>query len=67
MLVLAIVALEVPLASSVADRVDAEVRSQAREQADVVAASAADLLGPRRAGATASGSSTSPRRTCAGA
>ncbi len=45
MLVLAIVALEVPLASSVADRVDAEVRSQARGQADVVAASAADLLG----------------------
>ena len=43
-LVLAIVALEVPLASSVADRVDAEVRSQARGQADVVAASAADLL-----------------------
>ncbi|HEV2999695.1 MAG TPA: ATP-binding protein [Solirubrobacteraceae bacterium] len=47
MLVLAIVALEVPLASSVADRVDAEVRSQARGQADVVAASAADLLGAR--------------------
>jgi signal transduction histidine kinase len=37
-LVLAIVALEVPLASSVADRVDAEVRSQARAEADVVAA-----------------------------
>ncbi len=46
MLVLAIVALEVPLASSVADRIDAEVRSQARGQADVVAASVADLLGP---------------------
>ncbi len=43
-LVLAIVALEVPLASSVADRVEAEVRSQARGQAEVVAASAADLL-----------------------
>ena len=46
MLVLAVVALEVPLASSVADRIDAEVRSQARGQADVVAASVADLLGP---------------------
>jgi two-component system, OmpR family, sensor kinase len=45
-LVLAIVALEVPLASSVADRVDAEVRSQARAQADLVAATVADLLGP---------------------
>jgi signal transduction histidine kinase len=44
-LVLAIVALEVPLASSVADRIDAEVRSQARGEADVVAASVADLLG----------------------
>ncbi len=46
MLVLAVVALEVPLASSVADRIDAEVRSQARGQADVVAASVADLMGP---------------------
>ena len=45
-LVLAVVALEVPLASSVADRIDAEVRSQARGQADVVAATVADLLGP---------------------
>ena len=45
-LVLAVVALEVPLASSVADRIDAEVRSQARGQADVVAASLADLLAP---------------------
>ena len=45
MLVLAIVALEVPLASSVADRVDSEVRFQARGQADVLAASASDLLG----------------------
>ncbi len=48
MLVLAIVALEVPLGTSVADRVDAEVRSQARGQADVVAASLSDLLGERR-------------------
>jgi signal transduction histidine kinase len=46
-LVLAVVALEVPLASSVADRIDAEVRSQARGQADVVAASLSDLLGAR--------------------
>jgi signal transduction histidine kinase len=45
-LVLAVVALEVPLASSVADRIDAEVESQARGQADLVAASVADLLGP---------------------
>jgi two-component system, OmpR family, sensor kinase len=45
-LVLAVVALEVPLASSVADRIDAEVESQAFSQADVVAASVADLLGP---------------------
>ena len=46
MLVLAVVALEVPLASSVADRIDAEVESQSRAQADLVAASVADLLGP---------------------
>ena len=46
MLVLAVVALEVPLASSVADRIDAEVESQARAQADLVAASVADMLGP---------------------
>ena len=38
-LLLAIVALEVPLAISLRDRVDSEVRSQARSQADVVAAS----------------------------
>ena len=41
-LLLAIIALEVPLAISLRDRVDAEVRSQARSQADVVAATAAD-------------------------
>ena len=46
MLVLAVVALLVPLATSVGDRVDAEVRSQARAQADVVAASAADAIAP---------------------
>ena len=40
-LLLAIVALEVPLVISLRDRVDAEVRSQARAQADVVAATVA--------------------------
>ena len=43
-LLLAIVALEVPLALSLRDRVDAEVRSQARSQADVVAATVAGNL-----------------------
>ncbi|HEX2085628.1 MAG TPA: ATP-binding protein [Solirubrobacteraceae bacterium] len=41
---LAVAGLGVPLGASLADRVDAEVRSDARGQADVVAASAADLL-----------------------
>jgi signal transduction histidine kinase len=50
-LLLAIVALEVPLALSLRDRVDAEVRSQASSQADLVAASATDLL--TRTGRTA--------------
>lgn len=45
-LVLAVVALGVPLASTLADRVDTEVRSEARGQADVVAASASDLVRP---------------------
>ena len=48
MLLLALVALEVPLALSLRDRVDSEVRSQARGQADVLAASAVELLGPGR-------------------
>ncbi|MBJ7331968.1 MAG: HAMP domain-containing protein [Solirubrobacteraceae bacterium] len=43
---LAIIALEVPLAVSTADRVDAEIRSQARGQADVVASSASELVKP---------------------
>ena len=47
MLVLAVVGLGVPLGATLADRVDAEVRSDARGQADVVAASAADLLAAR--------------------
>jgi signal transduction histidine kinase len=45
-LVLAVVSLGVPLALSLRDRVNAEVHSQALSSADVVAAAAADLLGP---------------------
>jgi two-component system, OmpR family, sensor kinase len=44
-LLLAIVALEVPLAISLRDRVDSEVRFQSRSQADVVAATVAGNLG----------------------
>jgi len=48
-LLLAILALGVPLASSLSARVNDEVRSQAQGQADLVAASAADpLAGTRR-------------------
>ncbi len=46
MLLLALIALGVPLAISLRDRVDAEVRGQARSQADVVAATASELLAP---------------------
>jgi signal transduction histidine kinase len=45
-LVLAVVSLGVPLALSLRDRVNAEVHSQALSQADLVAASAADLVVP---------------------
>lgn len=54
MLLLALIALGVPLAVSLRDRVDSEVRSEARSQAEVVAATASELLdsgqrrGPRR-------------------
>ena len=48
MLLLALVALGVPLAISLGNRVDAEVRGQARSQVDVVAASASELLAPAR-------------------
>ena len=49
MLLLAIVALAVPLAINLRARVNAEVRTQAQAQADLVAATAADLLGsPQR-------------------
>jgi two-component system, OmpR family, sensor kinase len=47
-LLLALIALGVPLAVSLGDRVDAEVKGQARSQADVVAASASELLDPRQ-------------------
>ncbi len=48
MLLLALVALGIPLAISLRDRVNAEVRSQARSQADVLAATAAGSLEPAR-------------------
>ena len=48
-LLLALIALGVPLAVSLRDRVDSEVRGQARSQADVVAASASELLDPAAA------------------
>lgn len=47
-LLLAIVALGVPLAANLSTRVNDEVRSQAQGQADLVAATAADLLAPAR-------------------
>ncbi|HYM46274.1 MAG TPA: ATP-binding protein [Solirubrobacteraceae bacterium] len=47
---LAILALGVPLALSLSTRVNDEVRSQAQGQADLVAATAADLLSPARRG-----------------
>jgi two-component system, OmpR family, sensor kinase len=47
-LLLALIALGVPLAVSLRDRVDSEVKGQARSQADVVAASASELLAPGR-------------------
>ena len=45
-LLLAIIALGVPLALNLRARVTAEVKTQAQAQADLVAATAADLLGP---------------------
>ena len=44
MLLLALVAFGVPLALSLRDRVDAEVRSQASSQASILASTASDLL-----------------------
>jgi signal transduction histidine kinase len=49
-LLLALIALGVPLALSLRDRVDSEVRGQARSQADVVAASASELIDPVQSG-----------------
>lgn len=46
MLLLALIALGVPLALSFRDRVDSEVRSQASSQAAIVASSATELLAP---------------------
>ncbi len=46
MLALAVVALGVPLAISLRGRINAEVRTQAQAQADLVAATAGDLLDP---------------------
>ena len=47
-LLLALIAFGVPLALSLRDRVDSEVRSQARGQAQVVATSAGELVDPPR-------------------
>ncbi len=47
-LLLAVVALGIPLAVSLKTRVNDEVRSQAQGQADLVAATASDLLAPSR-------------------
>jgi two-component system, OmpR family, sensor kinase len=49
-LLLALIAFAVPLGFSLRDRVDEEVRLQAREQADIVAATAAELLTTARRG-----------------
>src|SRR5438067_545732 len=45
-LVLAIFAFGVPLAINLRARVNAEIRTQAQKEADLIAATAADLLGP---------------------
>jgi signal transduction histidine kinase len=60
-LLLAVVALEVPLVFNLDRRVQAEVRSQARGQTDVVAASAADLVVPTRTAALAQLTSSAAR------
>ena len=54
-LLLAIVALGVPLAINLSARVNAEVRTQAQAQADLVAATASDLLGRPESAAAISG------------
>lgn len=49
-LLLALIAFGVPLALSMRDRVDSEVKSQARGQADLVATTASELIEPARTG-----------------
>ena len=62
-LLLALIALGVPLALSLRDRVDSEVRGQARSQADVVAATASELLDPvQRARPAAAGAGLGRQR-----
>ena len=62
-LVLTIVALEVPLALNVSRRVDAEVKSEAASGAQIVASSAAGLAWPHpRAGAAVARRRPRPRR-----
>ena len=46
MLLLALIAFGVPLALSLRDRVDSEVKGQARSQADVVATTASEFIDP---------------------
>ncbi len=50
MLLLALIAFGVPLALSLRDRVDSEVKSQARSQADVVATTASEFISPPQLG-----------------
>lgn len=51
MLALALIAFGVPLALSMRDRVDSEVKSQARGQADLVATTASEFIDPPRTAA----------------
>ena len=64
-LLLALIAFGVPLALSLRDRVDSEVHSQARSQAQVVATSAAELDRPAAGGAAASGWPATRPKACA--
>ncbi len=66
-LVLAIVALLVPLGLSLRDRVDAEVRLQARSEAEVVAARATSLIAPPRVAQLDALARARRARRCAGA
>jgi signal transduction histidine kinase len=50
-LLLALIAFGVPLALSMRDRVDSEVKSQARGQADLVATTASEFIDPPRSAA----------------